>query len=213
MVTAASLVRTRRRLAASEAAAHDETIALKAEVDRANALLRSEPQVLIAWAAVADEPEIIGDPAPITGADAADDLLAFGTWLEPDKAQAMQASVAALRAHGTGFATSLTTLAGWPIVSSTFILLPENPTDPKRSADVIKFFDWAYKNGDPIAVSDAIGSDPSFAAVRTAKMPPRLQPTTWTGRPPAWALATRIASGTTSLTQCSMPRLRSLNEM
>src|SRR5437763_616343 len=112
VVTAASLVCTRRRLAASEAAAHDEIIALKAEVDRVNALLRSEPQVLIAWAAVADEPEVIGDPAPITGADAADDLLAFGTWLEPDKAQAMQASLAALRAHGTGFATSLTTLAG-----------------------------------------------------------------------------------------------------
>src|SRR5437763_8145150 len=112
VVTAASLVCTRRRLAASEAAAHDEIIALKAEVDRANALLRSEPQGLIAWAAVADEPEVIGNPAPITGADAADDLLAFGTWLEPDKAQAMQASLAALRAHGTGFATSLTTLAG-----------------------------------------------------------------------------------------------------
>jgi signal transduction histidine kinase len=115
VVTAASLVRTRRRLAASEAAAHDETIALKAEVDRANALLRSEPQVLIAWAAVADEPEIIGDPALIAGADAADDLLAFGTWLEPDKAQAMETLLAALRAHGTGFATSLATLAGQPI--------------------------------------------------------------------------------------------------
>src|SRR5438067_12885234 len=72
VVTAASLVCTRRRLAASEAAAHDETIALKAEVDRPTALLRSEPQVLIARAAVADAPEVLGDPPPIPRPDPAD---------------------------------------------------------------------------------------------------------------------------------------------
>jgi signal transduction histidine kinase len=115
VVTAASLVRTRRRLAASEAAAHDETIALKAEIDRVNALLRSEPQILIAWAAAADEPEIIGDPALVIDADPPHRVLAFGTWLEPDKAQAMESSLEALRAHGTGFSTTLTTLAGRPI--------------------------------------------------------------------------------------------------
>ncbi|MGE0226399.1 MAG: phosphate ABC transporter substrate-binding protein PstS [Acetobacteraceae bacterium] len=41
----------------------------------------------------------------------------------------------------------------WPILSATFILLPQDPKDPARSATVMKFFDWAYKNGDPIAVS------------------------------------------------------------
>ncbi len=39
----------------------------------------------------------------------------------------------------------------WPIVSATFILLPKDPKDATRSANVIKFFDWAYKNGGPIA--------------------------------------------------------------
>ena len=39
----------------------------------------------------------------------------------------------------------------WPIVSATFILLPETPKDPARSANVIKFFDWAYRNGGQIA--------------------------------------------------------------
>jgi signal transduction histidine kinase len=115
VVTAASLVRTRQRLAASEAAAHDETIALKAEVDRVNALLRSEPQILIAWTAAADDPEIIGDPTLVAGADAPHRVLAFGTWLEPDQAQAMEASLEALRVHGTGFSATLTTLAGQPI--------------------------------------------------------------------------------------------------
>lgn len=39
----------------------------------------------------------------------------------------------------------------WPIVSATFALLPKQPADPARSATVIKFFDWAYKNGSAIA--------------------------------------------------------------
>ena len=41
----------------------------------------------------------------------------------------------------------------WPIVSATFILLPKDPKDPVRSANGIKFFDWAYKNGGAIATS------------------------------------------------------------
>ena len=36
----------------------------------------------------------------------------------------------------------------WPIVSSTFVLLPKDPADAGRSATVMKFFDWAYKNGE-----------------------------------------------------------------
>ena len=39
----------------------------------------------------------------------------------------------------------------WPIVSATFIELPKDPKDPVRSANVIKFFDWAYKNGAALA--------------------------------------------------------------
>jgi len=39
----------------------------------------------------------------------------------------------------------------WPIVSATFILLPKDPKDPARGANVMKFFDWAYKNGADIA--------------------------------------------------------------
>ncbi len=39
----------------------------------------------------------------------------------------------------------------WPIVSATFVLLPKDPKDGARSANVIKFFDWAYKNGSAIA--------------------------------------------------------------
>jgi phosphate transport system substrate-binding protein len=39
----------------------------------------------------------------------------------------------------------------WPIVSPTFILLPKDPKDTTRSANVMKFFDWAYANGAKLA--------------------------------------------------------------
>ena len=54
------------------------------------------------------------------------------------------------------FAVNLIDTAGagaWPIVSPTFILLPKNPADASRSANVMKFFDFAYKNGGDIAKS------------------------------------------------------------
>lgn len=41
----------------------------------------------------------------------------------------------------------------WPIVSATFILLPKDAKDPTHSANVEKFFDWAYTNGSDIASS------------------------------------------------------------
>ena len=39
----------------------------------------------------------------------------------------------------------------WPIVSPTFILLPKDPKDAERSANVMKFFDWAFTNGSTLA--------------------------------------------------------------
>ncbi len=41
--------------------------------------------------------------------------------------------------------------ASWPIVSATFILIPKDAKDPARTATAMKFFDWAYNNGDKIA--------------------------------------------------------------
>ncbi len=110
VVTAILFVRTRRRLAEVEAAARDEAVASKAAVDRAYALFLSEPQILVAWHAAADEPEIIGDPTLVSPADAS--VLAFGSWLEADAARDMQHAVDALRARGVGFAMTVTTLAG-----------------------------------------------------------------------------------------------------
>src|ERR1700684_2042653 len=79
VVTAIMLVRTRRRLAETEADARDQAIALRERPDRANALLQSEPQVVIAWSTTDEEPEIIGDPSLVTDMAAPDHVLVFGS--------------------------------------------------------------------------------------------------------------------------------------
>jgi signal transduction histidine kinase len=111
VVTAIMLVRARRRLAETEAAARDEAILLRARADRANALLQSEPQVVVAWSTTDEEPEIIGDPNLVTDLASPDHVLEFGSWLEPDQARMIERAVAALRARGVGFAMTLTTQA------------------------------------------------------------------------------------------------------
>jgi PAS domain-containing protein len=115
VTTAIMLVRTRTRAAANEAMLRDQIATFRAESDRFNAMLRSEPQVLVSWAAADNEPDIIGDTSLVTSASAVQRVLAFGSWLEPDKAQAMERAVDALRADGEGFTMQLITLAGHAI--------------------------------------------------------------------------------------------------
>jgi hypothetical protein len=112
VVSAITLVRTRLRAASADAAFRDEIMTLKAERDRFDALLMSEPQILVSWAAADNEPDILGDTTLVTSASMPQRALAFGSWLEPDKAQAMEHAVDALRAEGEGFSMQLMTLAG-----------------------------------------------------------------------------------------------------
>jgi phosphate transport system substrate-binding protein len=39
----------------------------------------------------------------------------------------------------------------WPITAPTWILMYKQPQDPAASANALKFFAWAYKNGDKMA--------------------------------------------------------------
>jgi phosphate transport system substrate-binding protein len=59
-------------------------------------------------------------------------------------------------ANAKNFAVNLIDQPGdksWPIMSTTFIELPKDPADPAQAAAVMKFFDWAYKNGDASATA------------------------------------------------------------
>ena len=65
VVTAITLLRARARSARLEASSHDEIAALRAGLDRANALLLSEPQVMVDWPAASDEPDVYKRQRPI----------------------------------------------------------------------------------------------------------------------------------------------------
>jgi len=137
VVTAIMLLRTRVRAARSEAAAHHEITALRADVDRAKALLQSELQVVVDWPAGSDQPGIEGDHA-LAGATAPHRVLAFGSWLDSAQAQAMEHAVEALRGRGEAFSMTLTTAAGRTIeaqgraVAGRAVLRLKDATGVKR---------------------------------------------------------------------------------
>ncbi len=110
--TAILLVRTRIRAGSAESKLRDRIAGLRADLDRAQTLLMSDPQVLVSWAAADNEPDILGDTTLITTASVPQRVLSFGSWLEPEKAQAMERSTDALRANGESFSMQLMTLNG-----------------------------------------------------------------------------------------------------
>src|SRR5262245_52699444 len=157
VVTAIMLVRTRARLAETAAAARDEIMAVRAEADRTNALLRADPQILVVWAAASDEPEIIGDTSLVAGIDAPHRVLAFATWLTTDEARLMERLVGELRARGEGFATTVTALNGRPVeaeghvVGGRAILRLKDVSGVKRDlADLLARFQKQKEEADAL---------------------------------------------------------------
>ena len=64
------------------------------------------------------------------------------------------AAAAADWANAPGYYMILTDepgAAAWPIAGATFILLPKQPKDASAAGEALKFFAWAYKNGDKAA--------------------------------------------------------------
>ena len=110
-----ALLRARKSAAQALTAANDEIAVLRAELDHFKMLLLSQPQILVAWPAGADEPEIIGDTGIAVPGPVPERVLAFGAWLEPAAAQRMERAVDALREEGRGFVMTLTTTAGRPL--------------------------------------------------------------------------------------------------
>jgi phosphate transport system substrate-binding protein len=73
-----------------------------------------------------------------------------GVFVAPDDATFEAATAAAQWAQTPGFAVDFTDAAGknsWPISSATFILLHKKQADSAKGQAVLKFFNWAYKNG------------------------------------------------------------------
>ena len=92
---------------------------------------------------------------------------AAGSFVSPDDS-AFKAAAAGAEWSKT-FYQVLTNQPGkdsWPITGATFILMQKAQDKPAQAASVLKFFDWAYKNGDKTA--DDLDYVPMPPTVKTA---------------------------------------------
>jgi phosphate transport system substrate-binding protein len=75
-----------------------------------------------------------------------------GQWVKPDDSAFKAAAAGAEWAKS--FYQILTEQPGkdsWPITGATFILMHKQQDKPANAANALKFFDWAYANGDKLA--------------------------------------------------------------
>lgn len=113
VASAAGMMRARTRAEATIARLSADNADLKAQVDRAEALLDSDDQLILAWGAPGEAPLLLG----LLGPDAAApknraEFLAFGSWLTTTSAAELDRAVAALRERGTPFDLELGTRSG-----------------------------------------------------------------------------------------------------
>lgn len=77
-----------------------------------------------------------------------------GHFVAPSMKSFAAAAASADWGKAADFAVSLIDQPGaesWPVVSPTFLLVPTDAKEPARTMNVLKFVDWAYKNGGEIA--------------------------------------------------------------
>ncbi|NHZ65848.1 phosphate ABC transporter substrate-binding protein PstS [Massilia genomosp. 1] len=78
-----------------------------------------------------------------------------GVFLQPDDENFKAAAASADWAKAPGFGVVLTDQPGknsWPITGVSYILMHKSQADAAKGKEVIKFFDWSFKNGDAAAV-------------------------------------------------------------
>ena len=73
-----------------------------------------------------------------------------GKYVSPDDLTFAAAAAGADWFSVPGMGVSIVDQKGdtaWPVSTASFIIMYKDPTDKKASQDVLKFFDWAFKNG------------------------------------------------------------------
>jgi phosphate transport system substrate-binding protein len=79
-----------------------------------------------------------------------------GAWVAPTAEAFAAAAAGAKWSAAPGFYLLLLDQPGagaWPITGATFILVHSKQTNAQTGHDVLAFFDWAYKNGNPAAAA------------------------------------------------------------
>src|SRR5579864_813811 len=78
-----------------------------------------------------------------------------GNFVSPEDKTFQSAAAGADWKNAAGFYEILTDEPGansWPITGATFILMHKSQANPEQAKEVLKFFDWAYQNGDAMAL-------------------------------------------------------------
>ncbi len=102
---------------------------------------------------------------------------ADGQFVSPDDETFKAAAAGADWAKTPGYAVILTNQPGktsWPITGASFILMHKAQADGAKGKEVLKFFDWAYKNG------GAMATDLDYVAMPPAVI--KLVQETWKGQ-------------------------------
>ncbi len=79
---------------------------------------------------------------------------ANGKYVKPDDVTFAAAAAGADWFSVPGMGVSMVNAKGdtsWPISTASFILMYKQPTNKAESAEVLKFFDWSFKNGKKLA--------------------------------------------------------------
>jgi len=106
------LLRARARLGAQSRQMKSRIQDLQSDLDRAEALLAAEPQVILSWAPGEGAAQVIGDTTLVTGQTHDRRIEAIGTWLAAEPALAVENHIEALRSVGTPFHTHANALSG-----------------------------------------------------------------------------------------------------
>ena len=78
-----------------------------------------------------------------------------GKWVSPDDLTFAAAAAGADWFSIPGMGLSIVDQRGdavWPITTASFIIMYKDPDNKAASAEVLKFFDWAFKNGKKAAL-------------------------------------------------------------
>jgi len=78
-----------------------------------------------------------------------------GKFVRPDDKTFAAAAAGIDWFSAPGMGVSMVNAAGadsWPVSTASFILMYKNPVDKAQSAEVLKFFEWSFKNGKQMAL-------------------------------------------------------------
>lgn len=116
LLSAVWLIRERGKIAGENKNLRARVSDLSASLQRSDALLASRDNRVVIWDRASDRPEVIGNlPATIGVPSDRSVFLAFGRWLLPLSAAALDRSIAALREKAVPFDIMIETTSGTPL--------------------------------------------------------------------------------------------------